>query len=99
MPQAGTELRRWRVGSGAVGGRGRCPRLVWVAPLEQVVAWCELSGWGFGAGGDGAEALFVVWVVGAHETVPVIEVEAEVAAGFFVVLDVVGGGVEEFAEP
>jgi hypothetical protein len=38
MPQAGMELRRWRVERGAVGVlRGRCPRLVWVAPLEQVV--------------------------------------------------------------
>src|SRR5206468_4351699 len=41
------------------------------------------------------EARFVVRVVGAHEAVQEIEVDAVVAAHFFVVHRVVGGSVEE----
>src|SRR5262245_5736630 len=37
-------------------------------------------------------------MVGAHEAVPQIEIEAEVGAVGFVVLGVVGGGVDEEAE-
>ena len=45
------------------------------------------------------EALFVVGVVGAHPAVPQVKVESEVSLKAIVVLDVVRGGVEEFAEP
>jgi len=41
------------------------------------------------------EARFVVRVVGAHEAVPEIEVDAVVAAQFFVMHGVVCGGIDE----
>src|SRR4030095_6924237 len=41
------------------------------------------------------EARFVVRVVGAHEAIPEIEVDAVVAVHFFVMHCVVGGGIEE----
>lgn len=49
--------------------------------------------------GDFAEALFVIGVIGAHPAIPVVEVESEVPLKTIVVLDVVSGSVEEFAEP
>ena len=44
-------------------------------------------------------AFLVVGVVGAHPAVPEVEVEAVVALEAVVVLDVVGRGVEELAQP
>ena len=53
-------------------------------------------GW---AGGHFSEAGLVVAMVGAHEAIPDIEVEAVIAAHFFVVLNVVRGCVDDFSQP
>lgn len=45
------------------------------------------------------QALVVVGVVGAHDAVPDVEIDAVVSIGLFVVHDVVGGGVEQVAQP
>ena len=45
------------------------------------------------------EAGLVVLVIRAHETIPDIEVESIVAAHLFVMLDVIGGCVQHFAQP
>ena len=47
---------------------------------------------------DLLKSLGVAMVVRAEEAVPVVEVEAKVGAASFVVLSVMGGGVEEAAE-
>ncbi len=54
---------------------------------------------GVRACGDFLKAGLVVFVVRAHEAVPVVEVEAVVAAHLLVMLDVVGRRVQQLAEP
>jgi len=45
------------------------------------------------------EALIVVGVVGAHDTVPYVEIDPIISVGFFMVHDVVGGGVQHVTQP
>ena len=49
--------------------------------------------------GDFVKTRFVVFVIRAHEAVPVVEVEAVVAAHFLVMLDVIGRRVQQLAKP
>ena len=45
------------------------------------------------------QALVVVGVVGAHDTVPNVEIDPIISVGFFMVHDVVGGGIQHIAQP